>query len=477
MKKVLALFIILLLLSIGSFGYFFAEINKEKDNVTVTEKTVFGDKSYAENIKVNFESTYNNLLFWKTSHTIGAENSTKTDFIFSKKHLYEIEQIEDYLDLSSDMRLSTMMFFDDPDYADEGINRAFKELAEEAEPYEETEKTILLSDYYEYYPLEINCSFGNAGHSFSFFDNDENTKQVTEKFESFFRIPVLPDEAMKISVITSGQGQISNGFSSTVYNGHDSFSFSTTSAVTEKACYLAFDNRTYNDELVDTSLIPGGYGIYRIPYSIKDRVPVFDFDKLKMVFSLDENNSAYSLSLNKEKTKLHLLTKEGTKVFLTVIDTNTHKELQKIELVDSKFERVYIDYTDKDFILYSFYKEIGVDGENYIILVTVDENGNYDKYFTVPSNDVFYHSQYSDAKFKDGKLYITDTVSKKYVYTDPDGNRMELFSTCSGFSLGIYDKTGMLFHGEYSTSLEAGADYNRSNIGPTNGQKTIIELP
>lgn len=474
MKKALTLFIVLLLLSLGTFGYFFIEINKEKDNVTVTERTVYGDKSYAENIKVNFKSTYNNLLFWNTTHTIGNDESTKTDFTFSKNFIYENPIVEDYLDIFSSLIFSFHDYVRNENTgiknADvSGLDLAYKELAEEAEPFVEISKLIKISDYCDYYPLAVNCNFGNTGYA----SEDAVLKEIVKSFEDFFKIPVLPSEARRISLIINDSGMIVSGGSSAVFDELDSFNFSTYSAVTEKVCYLTFDNRTYYGELVDTSLIPGGYGIYRIPYSIKDEVPVFDFENLETVFKLDEEKTAVGLLLNHDKSKLHLITKEGTKAFLTVIDTNTHKELQKLELYNYEFMEVNISYTGKDLLLISCTEHIGDNAQDYMTVVTIDENGRCKKLFTVKNNSFYYDVNYSDVKLKDGKLYISDKLLKRYKQVDPNGNEYYYDQICSGFSLGIYDKTGMLFHGEYETSLNTGDNMRVSLDYKTNK----IDLP
>ena len=39
----------------------------------------------------------------------------------------------------------------------------------------------------------------------------------------------------------------------------------TESVVTDDACFFWFGNRTEQDQLVDTSRIPGGYGVYMLP--------------------------------------------------------------------------------------------------------------------------------------------------------------------------------------------------------------------
>ena len=50
----------------------------------------------------------------------------------------------------------------------------------------------------------------------------------------------------------------------------DSFDFYTQSVATDDAFYFFFSNRTQLGNLVDTSRVPGGYGVYRLPYGWVD---------------------------------------------------------------------------------------------------------------------------------------------------------------------------------------------------------------
>lgn len=96
-----------------------------------------------------------------------------------------------------------------------------------------------------------------------------NTEPGTETyvilgFRDFFKIPVIADEQVEISVSKGAGGRgISYGLKST---DSDSFSIRSESALTDDACYFTFTTRTVYGDIVDTNLIPGGYGIYRLPY-------------------------------------------------------------------------------------------------------------------------------------------------------------------------------------------------------------------
>ena len=84
----------------------------------------------------------------------------------------------------------------------------------------------------------------------------------------------------------------------------DSFSFETIACGTPEAVYFTFDPHSYRGELVDTSMIPGGYGLYRLPYDSEKNV--FLPEKLKMVYPLDPTRDYVSIHSSPDGQKLLL---------------------------------------------------------------------------------------------------------------------------------------------------------------------------
>ena len=81
----------------------------------------------------------------------------------------------------------------------------------------------------------------------------------------FFRIPVLQDEYVELGIDKNMDGTGSGRSISSVMEG-DRFWMNVESVITDDTCFFWFGNRTDKDRLVDTSRIPGGYGVYMLPY-------------------------------------------------------------------------------------------------------------------------------------------------------------------------------------------------------------------
>ena len=67
MKKTYAFLLILLLLSVGSVSIIASIIYRQRDNVTIREHIVYGDKSAADGITVVSKNHMKDHLFWELS--------------------------------------------------------------------------------------------------------------------------------------------------------------------------------------------------------------------------------------------------------------------------------------------------------------------------------------------------------------------------------------------------------------------------
>ncbi|NLB42526.1 MAG: hypothetical protein GX815_09760, partial [Clostridiales bacterium] len=215
---------------------------------------------------------------------------------------------------------------------------------------------------------------------------------------------------------------------------------------------------TRNGNLIDTSFIPDGYGIYYLPYSenpiVKDGLNMSGIliDELSMVYSLDPEDTVFGLHTNPDQTKLLLMTNENKVCVLTVIDIETMKPLQRLELAvlgeeDSMWNTYYYD---DFFALY-------LTG-NQIAVVDMNENGEYEHRFTVNLTDEaeeLYSLSTRAVMDWDGKsLVVSDFLSNSYYRENMDHSKY-----CS-FYLSVYNETGLLYYGEYLSSLDVGNDLN-----------------
>lgn len=458
MKKALAIFIILAVLLTSGAVWTFADAYKEQDNVIFTENTVYGDIKYADGIDVTRRISLENAE-WNSVCSINDSKVTqKTDFKyynFGRKY----EGGPDY----HSIWLSTVGY---PDFS--GSVRNDKKLTAERkklqDDFDEQTKdsldnpvtvTFKLRDYYEYYPIGVSIWFPDYTNIFGEPDYEFDL-DVIRQFREFFKIPV-PDS--EITTVTAAVSYGGGGEIRTVVEKTNNFAFSTEYAICDSAAYFTFNNKFPNtEEKIDTSLIPGGYGIYRLPYdksteedlinnTIDSRVHA---DRLEMVYTLDEDNYVLDMMPSFDKTQIYLLTKEEGRYFFTVIDEKTMKDYQRFELKvraddDSlSFHSVYDGYM----VITCYDNESG----SNILLYEVNE-GYHEKKADIYTTYTIFDSKLCWDGERLAAIKKYDAVREN---TDLWGH-YELNYHC-GFTLTVYDSKNVLYCGNFESSLDAGAN-------------------
>ena len=175
-------------------------------------------------------------------------------------------------------------------------------------------------------------------------------------------------------------------------------------------------------------------------------------DELSMVYSLDPEDTVFGLHTNPDQTKLLLMTNENKVCVLTVIDIETMKPLQRLQLaVLGEEDSVWTTYYYDDF--FALYLS-----GNQIAVVDMNENGEYEHRFTVNLTDEaeeLYSLSTRAVMDWDGKsLVVSDFLSNSYYRENMDHSKY-----CS-FYLSVYNETGLLYYGEYLSSLDVGNDLN-----------------
>lgn len=438
MKKLIALIFILVPLSFGVITAITVDINKNKDTVTYTEKTLYGDASFANGAVIQTSSTYQNHLVWDSVYTIGEKS--ETDFNFYFNHHYKNSKIDVttfFLDNSVGISLNLNVTAAEQS----GLSKLVREIYDSLKYGEEKSTTVKLSDYYEYYPLEINLhlqslnlnisedSFASGNSLYTV--SDQNEKKIYEDIRSFLKIPVIENEYVDVSVHKHSTGTTGLGFSYADKSA-DHYSMSSLSVHNENAIYFTIGNRTENGATVDFSHVPGGYGIYVLPYTDA----TVQTEKLALAYSLDENATVTSMKLHGNKLLL-TLTENGIS-YLETVEISTMTQLQKVKLADGEH---YAVYTEEDFIVYVF---------NDKIVVLEEKDGLYDIAFITDnsssdsSKDTYFYFRSSAALDFDGeRLIIADNASNSY--------------EC-GFRVLVYTAEGLKYFGEYESSLDINSD-------------------
>ena len=447
MKKALTLTALLLVALIAATVAISMLIMDGKDKIEIAQQTLYGDKTAADGIVLDIESNYRRYLFWNTRYIEGAEPKTHTTYTF-----YDIQQRFDHKNDTHPMEIQDDIMYGYDKDLDWGITKAYNELYDQVKPGEQKEMEINLTDYYDFYPISVFINIPNnyMGWSSSVLhSNDESLKydhgRYISPFTEYFKIPILPESRMTISIGKSQSGNsISTGGS---YRGTDYFELYSHSVQNERAFFFVFDAHTNNNNLVDTSQIKGGFGIYMLPYTVSGKDTEICVDDIQTVFGLDPNAHIIELEISDDGRLMYLYTIENGIYTLTVIDATTYKQVQKLQ-IGKAGER-----GDR----YSHYR-----GDGFIAFML----DRFDLYVYTQNPDSTYSFGFkTEIDRNDEEIYY---LAKADLFLNCDGERLVVckldtnktdYSTYS-LSMMVYTKDGLQYMGRYTPSLMLGGRSN-----------------
>ena len=192
------------------------------------------------------------------------------------------------------------------------------------------------------------------------------------------RIPVLEDEYCEISVNRTDGDYISGwGFGSA--NTGDRFAMGTMSAVTREAAYFFFDAHSDSGKLVDLSLLPDGFGVYRLPFTDISLegvtgsgrvVKCVDVHELEMICPLDPNIRLRDLTIDYQLEQLMVHSIEEETYYITFVDMATGAVLQKLPVMAAEEGVVSRYQFDAFWVLVNHFT-------NEVAVVTADGAGGH----------------------------------------------------------------------------------------------------
>ena len=460
MRKALCLTGLLAALAVGGTIGLNTAVNAAADRVTMTETTLQGNAAAAAGLQLHARMEYAEQLFWNIDCDLGGPLAPTTTYEFYISEQYSTGtntdtgvHLESYLEYGLD--------YEKDAEEQQGLGKAFKQLADTIGPGEEAETTVYVKDYFDYYPLSMSVDIG--GRFFNFTESEylqycpdgEAVVELSPEYDvelfahlrQFFRIPVLPDQTVSISI-----GKHTNGHIGSMGSGStdsDCFYMNTHSVVTPGMCYFTFSPLSEQGKLMDLSLIPGGYGLYALPWTAEggvygDTVQAHG-DQLAMVYPLSTEAEILLLQLSDDGSALLLHTKENDRYILTVIDLATMTTRQKLDVCAWPEEDhglgVYGSQTDgtRYFAAMPGY-------ENFYLLV--EENGQYTVKFSHPwDNELNMHHYFTDL------CWNGETLAIGYSSHYRQGFPVQ-------FGVAVYDADALLYTGTYGTSLHTGTAEN-----------------
>lgn len=465
MRKAMIVFMAALILLTVCFGILHGYFLGVSDDVTVVRNTLYGDPAAADGLNILVRNQYSQNLLWETSMTLGTDAVPETEFSFDNDYI-RIPDEPEYsgIEFSTVRNVFFFRYSNLPESAEQKYRPLIDALTEaiDAVPEGETKTfTLNFADYLEYYPLEGQVILPDLTTTFSELVHwAADSEEIAIAINDFFRIPLDGVFTVEYTIDKTNPGS-SDGASI------DMNYFPTASGVaTEDACYFTFNTLMDDGTIVDTSLIPGGYGIYRLPYDETG----LNFDAMEMVYALDPAEGYEWMQLSADGKRIRLYTRQGDDLMLRIIDIATMSQIQKIKVLTYSDEWNYhvMDYDDFTLITENRHNS---DSMDQISVWEETTGGTWSKAFTVEMNlgvfpegyNLNLFSKYNNAvDYRDGKLSV---ITHRTIYQEPYWYR----EYCDIY-VAVYDANGLAYAGtcEWNLTQVNAMDPSGIKVRPSN---------
>ena len=476
MRKALIAFLALMLVCGCGAALAAQAVSAPREDIAFQEYVFSGDQAAADGLTVQLKAGMRYKLNWESTVQFSAQDyRAETEFRFLPAGQAE-QQEKRYRGVEINFYRDAATTGSDDVF---GFSTAYQSLLDTLSPGESGSMTIRFADYYDEYPFEFSIDL--PGVNYDPLADWENAsadsawpgERAQAALGHFFRIPVLADEYIELGIDKNVDGKGSARSISSVKEG-DRFWMNTECVITDDACFFWFGNRTDNDRLVDTSRIPGGYGVYMLPYGLLDpdaeasafyggnENEVYT-DRLTCFFPVDPETRIEHLGLTPDKTRLLLHAVENNIYYVTLIDCKTGAVLQKLAVSDFEPEDNYVNITEtEDFICIQ-------QTQGRICVLTQDADGQYQIALRSDySPDDLYLPVYATIRAmafdgnrlaivnNDETVLVNESITKSYLAGSTDGliTQDGTYVDNCGFTVAVFDKTGLIYSGAYVSSLE-----------------------
>ena len=489
MKKKFVILILLLCIAIASIGAVFA-FGLQENKVLYEAETLYGDPSYAEDVTTSYHMTSVRNANWYLTYKFAKDGFNAEDdfkFIISAdinsalyKYSYDESEPENI-----NNHLMTYRVFGSAELEDR-----FCEEFRAEDIKGEVVKRVKLKDVQKYYVPDASIHANNMstyGANYNLPEAEKSGEQhFWTKFYDYFKIPVIDEETL---VVTGTRVNSNNGIACFIHSDYEApvFEFDSRSVFADDALYFTFTNRiSYpyeyegDTKCADFSQVPGGYGIYKLPYNkekdteINFQDGVFDIDKLETIFSLDENLQVDYMGLSADGSHLYIITDGSTSE--SYIDADRCIEFRSINLKNFHEDQKYI--IDEN-AAYNFV----IQKNNFVVIKTAKKGGtekNYEHLQVLYDRgkglyDFVLDKDISDLEAEmwviytpqcacDGERFV---LCNQRVLFDENGNASSE-DVSTGMDLAVYEDNELKYYGRYTNSLDQCNMYNlytRANYG------------
>jgi len=466
MRRALILALALLVLCAAAVAVTAADIYESHDQVALTKTEVWGDPAMLGGLNVQYGATWSDHLFWDVRAAM--DGGTETDYRFTitrpytrREHVYTGISLETNPDYGVDFRGGAENF---------GLALAYEELYDSLKPGEEGSITVRLRDYCEYYPLAAGMDFPDSQWGLGPIDVAAGLDPLEEpdslalyRLQEYFRIPVLENERYEITIRKSAQpGNYASGFGTGSSEEDDFFRMETVNAMTDEACFFTFSPRTNKGQLVDLSLLPDGFGIYRLPYTYDRRaadgseLSDIDVDGMTLFHALDPAHWFLAMEPSPDQSKLLVHTSENGLYVLTVLDTATGEVLQRLEITEFSGESYNWYHFDEGTYLVAFFTDT-----DRLALIT-EEGGRYGLEFLcdVYPEEMERIPRMTSVTAWDGSRLAFSGMLESERYYSSDGDTYYYSPIDTRWYVAVYDGTGLRCFTKVLNSLDTGVSFH-----------------
>ena len=492
----------LVIVSLGAASFTFAAVRGQMADCRITEKTIVGDAAAAAGLSVSFGMGLQNQLYWKNVYTYGGadDGADVQETAFSRKNPFPADKKGPvpYVRLTGYMTSGNALddILTDPaegypirqellaqvrqEFFTAGAAERVQEIKRALPADGETTQDLKLKDLFRYYPIEGDltgtsiwvASLDNAVYA------SEDSVKLGQDLNHFLRIPIPETESSGFEVIKYPEGSMNFNY----YQGkencsqqEDHFDFHSIACSTPDAVYFTFNTHTDDGDVVDTSLIPGGYGIYRLPYDREKEI--FLSEKLEMVYALDPKKQYTDIYASPDGAKLFLVSQAArlaavgvkeVQATAEIIDVRTMQCDRREEIVCSK--DTALGYDAGDYLIFR--------GRSELCLYTY-QDGSYKKELMLTDVDfrkpvlqnLFYDNRCRTAY--DGKRL--SILGEADFDIEDDDNTMWLWETAGTVEVAVLDASGLAYYGTLRSNMQDFCNVEeyrawKDNVKPRDGK-------
>ena len=248
--------------------------------LTHEETVLLGDPAAAEGLKVSLRYTYRSYLEWAAQYRLGSPDTCQTDFRCYATERNYTQSAADYRGVAMELAGSIYsqdhlsdLYRREEAYGGSGsytgLLGAYQKLYNDTPEGGLTNTYLRIGDYCDYYPLAGWMELPNGGHGWNIYSASgywANGAESAAAFNGYFRIPVLEDDWIQVVADKRGGNVVESVSVTEPRKGEDWYEPASVGICHENTAYFTFNAQTHKGNIVDTSLIPGGYGLYSLAY-------------------------------------------------------------------------------------------------------------------------------------------------------------------------------------------------------------------